>query len=63
MSPVSRFTHGPATDDPLLAENAYGRFYYHADTRGSVSLMTDEAGTNAGTGVGIASAAGHASAR
>ena len=46
MSPVSRFTHGPATDDPLLAENAYGRFYYHADGRGSVSLMTDEAGTS-----------------
>ena len=62
-SPVSRFTHGPATDDPLLAENANGRFYYHADARGSVSLMTDEAGTNADTGVGIASAAGHASAR
>ena len=25
-SPVSRFTHGPASDDPLLAENAFGRF-------------------------------------
>lgn len=42
---VQSFTWN-ATDDPLLAESATGRFYYHADARGSVSLMTDEAGTS-----------------
>jgi RHS repeat-associated protein len=40
---TERHTHGPATDDPLLVENGLGKFYYHADGRGSLSLLTDEA--------------------
>ena len=46
VSPVSHFAHGPATDDPLLVENANGRFYCQADARGSASLTKDQAGTS-----------------
>jgi len=42
---VSRYSHGPGTDQPLAVQRAgVGFFYYHADHQGSIVNLTDSNG-------------------
>ncbi len=41
---LARYSHGDRTDQPLSVERAGQSFFYHADHRGSVRLITDAAG-------------------
>jgi RHS repeat-associated protein len=66
---VSNFTHGPGIDEPLIMKSSTSEnYYYHADGLGSITALTNDAGTIAetieyqaygkavikdGTGVGI----------
>jgi RHS repeat-associated protein len=41
-----RYVHGPGVDDPIAEYHAtYGRRFYHADERGSIVAMTNNAGS------------------
>jgi len=42
---VARYTHGPGIDEPLIMEKGGDSFFYHADGLGSITEMTDSAGT------------------
>ena len=42
---VARYTHGPGIDEPLIMEKGGASFFYHADGLGSITEMTDSAGT------------------
>ena len=39
----TNYLHGLGIDEPLMAENAQGTFYYHADGLGSIVALTDGA--------------------
>ncbi len=44
---TARYVHGPGTDEPLISYNGTGlstRSFYHADERGSVVAISDDAG-------------------
>jgi len=41
---VARYTHGPGIDEPLIVEKAGASFFYHLDTLGSVTEITDTTG-------------------
>ena len=41
---VRRHVHGPGIDEPLVSYRDGGRFYHHADERGSVIALSDNAG-------------------
>ncbi len=42
---VTRFTHGPGIDEPLIMEKSDKSFFYHADGLGSITELTDTAAT------------------
>jgi len=42
---VTRYTHGPGIDEPLIVEKSGQSFFYHADGLGSITELTDTAGT------------------
>ena len=42
---VTRFTHGPGIDEPLIMEKGGASFFYHADGLGSITELTDTTGT------------------
>lgn len=42
---VARYTHGPGIDEPLIMEKGGQSFFYHADGLGSITEITDAAGT------------------
>ena len=42
---VARYTHGLGIDEPLIIEKAGASFFYHADGLGSITELTDTAGT------------------
>ena len=42
---VARYTHGPGIDEPLIMEKNAQSFYYHADGLGSITELTNQAGT------------------
>jgi len=42
---TARYTHGPGVDEPLIMEKGGASFFYHADGLGSITELTDTAGT------------------
>ena len=42
---LARYTHGPGIDQPVAMSRGGSTFFYHADALGSVSELTDSAGT------------------
>ena len=42
---TARYTHGPGIDEPLVMEKGGASFFYHADGLGSITEITDAAGT------------------
>ena len=42
---VARYTHGLGIDEPLILEKTGSSFFYHADGLGSITELTDTAGT------------------
>jgi len=42
---TARYTHGPSIDEPLITERGGQSFFYHADGLGSITELTDTAGT------------------
>jgi len=42
---TARYTHGPGIDEPLITERGGQSFFYHADGLGSITELTDTAGT------------------
>jgi len=42
---VARYTHGPGVDEPLIIEKGGQSFFYHADDLGSITELTDTAGS------------------
>jgi hypothetical protein len=44
----ARYTHGPATDQPLIMERGGGVYFFHADAVGSIRSLTDTTGTPPG---------------
>jgi len=42
---VTRYTHGPGIDEPLIMEKNSQSFYYHADGLGSITELTNQSGT------------------
>jgi len=42
---TARYTHGPGIDEPLIVETSGVSSYYHADGLGSITELTDNAGT------------------
>jgi len=42
---VARYTHGPGIDEPLIMEKNNESFYYHADALGSITELTNQAGS------------------
>ena len=42
---TARYTHGPGTDEPLIMEKGGDSFFYHADGLGSITEITDFAGS------------------
>jgi len=42
---TARYTHGPGIDEPLIVEKGGASFFYHADGLGSITEITDTAGT------------------
>ena len=42
---LARYTHGPGIDEPLIMEKGGASFFYHNDALGSVTDLTDNAGT------------------
>jgi len=41
---VTRYTHGPGIDEPLVMEKGSQSFFYHADGLGSITEITDSLG-------------------
>ena len=41
---LSRYTHGPGIDEPLILEKGGASFFYHADGLGSIIELTDATG-------------------
>ncbi len=41
---VSRYTHGPGIDEPLIMEKSSQSFYYHSDGLGSITEITNQSG-------------------
>jgi len=41
---VSRYTHGPDIDEPLIMEKSGASFFYHADGLGSITELTNLSG-------------------
>jgi RHS repeat-associated protein len=42
---TARYTHGPGIDEPLIMEKAGASFFYHADGLGSITEITNQAGS------------------
>ena len=42
---TARYTHGPGIDEPLIMEKGGASFFYHADGLGSITEITNQAGT------------------
>jgi len=42
---TARYTHGPGIDEPLIMEKNSQSYYYHADGLGSITELTNQAGT------------------
>jgi len=42
---IARYTHGPGIDEPLIMDKSSVPFFYHTDGLGSVTELTDNAGT------------------
>jgi len=42
---VARYTHGPGVDEPLIMEKSGVSSFYHADGLGTITELTDNAGT------------------
>jgi len=42
---IARYTHGPGIDEPLITQRGGQSFFYHADGLGSITELTDTAGT------------------
>jgi len=42
---IARYTHGPGIDEPLIMEKGGASFFYHADSLGSITELTDAVGT------------------
>jgi RHS repeat-associated protein len=42
---LARYTHGPGIDEPLIMERGGPRFFYQADGLGSITDLTNSAGT------------------
>jgi RHS repeat-associated protein len=42
---VARYTHGPGIDEPLIMEKGGANLYYHADALGSITEITNNAGS------------------
>jgi len=42
---ISRFTHGPRIDEPIIVERNVDVYYYHTDGLGSITKLTDASGS------------------
>ena len=42
---TARYTHGPGIDEPLIMEKGGASFFYHADTLGSITEISNQSGT------------------
>jgi len=42
---TARYTHGPGIDEPLIMERGGQSFFYHADGLGSITEISNQAGT------------------
>jgi len=42
---IARYTHGPGIDEPLIVDKSGASFFYHTDNLGSVTELTDTAGS------------------
>ena len=43
-TPITRYTHGPGVDEPLIAERGGSSYYYLSDGLGSIVAITDSTG-------------------
>ena len=43
-TPITRYTHGPGVDEPLIMERGGSSYYYHSDGLGSIVAITDSTG-------------------
>ncbi|MBI5047654.1 MAG: hypothetical protein HZB54_01700, partial [Deltaproteobacteria bacterium] len=41
---TTKYIHGPGIDEPLATQHSSADYYYHADTLGSITRMTDQNG-------------------